>query len=127
MSDPKPGTVAWRDLTVPDAEAVRDFYEAVVGWSSEAVDMGEYSDFVMVPQGGGDGVAGICHARGGNADIPPQWMLYVVVEDVTASADVCRENGGEVLVDPRGLGGGRFCVIRDPAGAVLALYQNVTD
>jgi predicted enzyme related to lactoylglutathione lyase len=27
-----PGTIAWTDLTVPDAEKVRDFYAAVVGW-----------------------------------------------------------------------------------------------
>lgn len=27
----RPGTIMWHDLTVPDAEAVRDFYAAVVG------------------------------------------------------------------------------------------------
>ena len=31
--------------------------------------------------------------------------------------------GGEVVLEPRGLGGGRFCVIRDPSGATAALYQ----
>jgi hypothetical protein len=32
-----------------------------------------------------------------------------------------------VLVKPKGMGGyGRFCVIRDPAGAVAALFQPAT-
>lgn len=33
MSDkPTPGTLAWADLTVPDAEKIRDFYAGVVRW-----------------------------------------------------------------------------------------------
>jgi predicted enzyme related to lactoylglutathione lyase len=38
---PKPGTITWQDLTVGDAEAIRDFYAAVVGWTPESVKMGE--------------------------------------------------------------------------------------
>lgn len=121
---PKVGTVGWRDLTVPNAEEVRDFYQAVVGWTSEPVDMGGYSDFNMIPPGeGAQAVAGVCHARGSNADIPPQWLLYFVVEDLDASVAACTARGGEVVVAPRGVGDGRFCVIRDPAGAVCALWQ----
>ena len=125
MSDekrPVPGTIAWCDLTVPDAAKIREFYAAVAGWRTEAVSMGDYDDFSMIPAAGGDAVAGVCHARGGNADIPAQWLIYVVVEDVDAGAAKTRELGGEVVVEPRPLAGGRFCVVRDPAGAVLALY-----
>ena len=117
----KVGTLAWQDLTVPDAETVRDFYRAVVGWKSEDVDMKGYSDFSMVAPATGQTVAGICHARGSNAGIPPQWLIYIVVEDVDTAARTCVERGGEVLDGPRALGAGRFCVIRDPAGAVCAL------
>lgn len=119
----RPGTICWTDLTVPNAEAVRDFYAQVVGWKHEPVDMGGYSDFNMLPPGGGQGVAGLCHARGTNADLPPQWLVYVVVEDVDQSAARCVQLGGHVVAKPRDLSGGRFCVIRDPAGAVCALYQ----
>ena len=119
----KPGTVGWRDLTVPDAEKLRDFYAKVVGWESQDVDMGVYSDFSMIPPGGTEAVAGICHARGTNANLPPQWLIYIVVEDLERSATRCAELGGEVIDGPRSLGQGRFCVIQDPAGAVCALYQ----
>lgn len=119
----KIGTLAWRDLTVADAEALRDFYRDVVGWFSQDVDMGGYSDFSMVAPGTGETVAGICHARGTNANLPAQWLMYVVVEDLDHSMQRCTESGGEVIDGPRSLGQGRFCVIRDPAGAVCALYQ----
>ncbi len=118
---PTPGTIAWTDLTVPDAEAIRDFYTRVTGWKSEALSMGEYSDFVMVSSAG-DGVAGICHARGQNASVPPQWLMYIVVEDLDRSIAECTVFGGDVIDGPRPMSGGRFCVIRDPAGAVCGLY-----
>jgi uncharacterized protein len=126
MSQPEPprvGTVCWHDLTVPNADEVRDFYRAVVGWSPQPLEMGGYSDYVMTDPSG-VGVAGVCHARGANADLPPVWLVYVAVEDLERSAARCAELGGSVLAGPRSAGGGRFCVIRDPAGAVVGLYQS---
>jgi predicted enzyme related to lactoylglutathione lyase len=67
--------------------------------------------------------AGICHARGGNEELPPQWLIYIIVADADKRAAVCVARGGKVLVGPKPLSGGRFCVIEDPGGAVAALYQ----
>jgi len=47
----------------------------------------------------------------------------IVVEDVDAAAARCAARGGRVLVGPKPMGGGRYCVIQDPAGAVCALAQ----
>lgn len=118
---PRPGTITWQDLTVPDAEALRDFYASVVGWKAQPVRMGEYADFNMTADG--QSVAGVCHARGLNADLPAQWLIYITVDDLEHSIEECQRLGGSVIAPPRGLSGGRFCVIRDPAGAVCALYQ----
>ena len=119
---PAPGTIAWIDLTVPDAAAIRDFYEQVTGWRGEPVDMGEYSDFNMLPPGG-EPVAGVCHARGANESMPPVWMMYIVVADLDYSLRRCLELGGEVVVPiRRGESWGGMCVIRDPSGALAALY-----
>lgn len=125
MSDkPAPGTLAWTDLTVPDAEGIKDFYAQVMGWVPNAVDMGEYNDFNMTPPATGQPAAGICHAQGVNADIPPLWMVYFVVEDLEASIRSVEEGKGEVLVGPKSMGpGSGYAIIRDPAGAVCALYQ----
>lgn len=117
------GAVGWFDLTVPDAGRVRAFYEQVVGWTSTGHDMGEYEDYEMsTPQG--RRVAGVCHARGDNAGVPPQWMLYVNVADLAASLERCRALGGEVLGEVRDLGSyGRLCYVKDPSGAAIALIQ----
>lgn len=115
------GRIGWVDITVNDADELRDFYRKVVGWDTQAVDMGGYSDYSMTADG--EPVSGICHARGSNADLPGGWLVYITVADVEASAATCLENGGKVVVSPRGLAGGRFCVIEDPSGAVAALYQ----
>lgn len=117
------GSIAWRDLTVENAEDIRDFYKDVVGWESTPVSMGDYNDFNMLSPTSQETVAGICHARGSNANLPAQWMVYIVVENVDASASRCQKLGGHVMVGPKTMGSGRFCVIRDPAGAVCALYQ----
>ena len=117
------GKIGWIDMTVDDADRVRDFYKAVVGWDSESVSMGDYSDYSMMMPANTEAVSGICHARGSNADLPSGWLIYIVVEDVEASAATCTENGGEIIIPIKGLAGGRFCVIRDPAGSTAALYQ----
>jgi predicted enzyme related to lactoylglutathione lyase len=128
MSPPPPpplGTIGWTDLTVTDAERIRDFYKAVVGWTATPLDMGGYSDYVMQMPGASAPAAGICHARGQNAALPPQWIPYIVVANLEASVDACTKRGGRVIEGPRSAGpGSRFCVIEDPAGAVAAIVAN---
>lgn len=120
---PEIGSIDWIDLTVEDAPEIRDFYSAITGWQYGPVSMGEYNDFNMTAPESGEPKAGICHARGGNADLPAQWLIYITVEDVDASAARCRELGGNVLSGPRDMAEmGRYCVIQDPAGAVAALF-----
>jgi uncharacterized protein len=125
MTDkPAVGTVTWFDLTVPDADKLRDFYKAVVGWKPEPVEMGGYNDYTMTVPSSGDPATGVCHARGGNEDLPAQWLIYVNVEDLDLSMAACRGGGGEVISGPKDMSGhGRYCVIRDPAGAVMALFE----
>jgi len=121
---PEVGTITWTDLTVPNAEAVRDFYGEVVGWKFAPVEMGGYSDYNMNTPVSGKTAAGICHTRGVNAALPAQWLVYITVEDVDKSAASCVELGGKIIVEPKGMGGqSRYCVIQDPAGAVAALYS----
>lgn len=121
---PEVGTLCWTDLTVPDAEQVRNFYAAVVGWEPEACDMGGYSDYTMKVPGSGAAAVGVCHARGTNADLPAQWLIYITVEDLDASIAACEAGDGRIVVAAKKFAGqGRFCVIEDPAGAVAALFE----
>lgn len=117
----EPGSIVWVDLTVPEADELRDFYTAVVGWEPEGQDMGGYEDFNM--KADGKPQAGVCHARGANAQLPPQWLVYVQVADLDQSLDACHQRGGKVVDGPRKIGTGRFACIEDPAGAIMALIQ----
>jgi len=131
------GQLVWRDLTVDDADGVRDFYEKVVGWKVTPLGMpapedgpgaGEdYSDYVMesvAPDGTTDAVAGVCHARGTNRGIPAQWLMYVRVADMDAAVAAAVAEGGKVVHGPRSMGNGTLAVVEDPAGAVLGLWAD---
>lgn len=121
-SAPLPGTIAWHDLTVGNADVVRDFYAAVVGWKPSPVAMGDYSDYSMIAKTD-EAVAGVCHAMGDNEALPAQWLMYVIVENLESSLAECRHRGGKVLHGPREIHSSLMAVIEDPAGAVCALYQ----
>ncbi len=125
MNDaPKPlGTICWTDLTVQDAEGIREFYEAVVGWTRQPVDMDGYVDYCMQAPDNDQVVAGICHARGVNANLPPQWLNYITVKDLGLSIEKCVSLGGNVLHGPRKMGNGNCAIIQDPAGACVALFE----
>jgi predicted enzyme related to lactoylglutathione lyase len=119
-SRPKIGSVGWVDLTVDDAEGVRDFYHDVVGWVPVPVDMGGYADWAMRPPRARKPAAGVVNRRGVNAKVPPTWIVYFVVGDLAESVRRARARGAKVVDDRKEAG---FCILRDPAGAVFALYQ----
>jgi len=115
------GKFLWIDLTVPEAQNIRDFYSAVVGWTWEAVAVNDYEDYnVKTPSG--ELVAGICHQRGVNANLPPAWINYVIVNSVSSSMQACVEKGGKVIDGPRKQNEDIFVIIQDPAGAYIGLY-----
>ncbi|MCH6574341.1 MAG: VOC family protein [Bacteroidetes bacterium] len=123
---PEVGSLSWFDLTVPNAEEVRDFYSKVIGWKSEPVPMekGKYNDFNMNAPNSDLTVTGVCHAQGVNKNLPAQWLLYFTVKDLDKSIEECNANGGKVIVESKDMGNyGRYCVIEDPAGAVCALFE----
>ncbi len=123
MEETKPGQILWHDLTVENADVVSDFYKSVLGWEKEGLSMGEYDDFIIKSSKDGDVVAGVCHARGGNKDLPPQWLMYVKVSNLDESLAQCQANGGKVLGEKRKMGEGYYSLIQDPAGAYMMLCE----
>lgn len=84
--------------------------------------MGEYDDYTMLDSAGNP-AGGVCHARGGNASLPPGWLIYIVVENLDESINQCRALGGQVVKGPLEMGKARYAIIRDPSGAHSALYM----
>lgn len=119
---PRIGSVDWIDMTSGRAESLKRFYAGVVGLEPDAVEMGDYRDYAMLGANG-RAACGICHDRGANASVPPGWLPYFTVASVARSVAAAKRLGGSVIDGPRTGGGGRFCVLRDPSGSHLALYQ----
>lgn len=119
------GRIAWLDLTVSDASATCDFYQQVVGWLVQNVEMqdeGErYVDYNMLGEDGNP-AAGICHARGVNLGLPPVWMIYLPVGDLAESLRRIQEEGGKVVKAIRDKDGKYvYAAVQDAVGAHLAL------
>lgn len=122
METPEYGKVMWFDLTVEHAETVSNFYNRVVGWEKVPLSMGEYDDYMMNLPGTEEGVAGVCHAKGVNDYLPPQWLLYVTVPNLDESLEKCQKLGGKIIGAKRKMGEqGHYCLIQDPAGAYMML------
>ncbi|MDO6428436.1 VOC family protein [Thalassotalea sp. 1_MG-2023] len=117
------GEMAWLDLSVQNATEVKDFYQNVIGWQTNEVSMGDYQDYAMLTPGSGDAVAGICHAKGCNIDLPAAWLPYFLVADIEQAVTATKEKGGELITDIKSMGQDKYAVIKDPAGAVCAIYQ----
>lgn len=113
---------AWCDITTEDADQLVRFYEAVMGWKKEAIDMGGYSDYVVMKPDGTP-VGGICHKRGVNADYPSGWINYFTVDSLEVALAAAVDNGGAQMGEIRHHGSDSFCVITDPSGAACALYE----
>lgn len=122
----KMGQIGWLDITVRNADTIRDFYQKVVGWSVQPVAMEEsgshYNDYNMVAGDDNPG-AGICHARGVNLGLPEVWMIYLPVADLKESLRRAEEEGGKIIKVQKEGDVYRYAAIADPVGACFALMQ----
>ena len=57
------------------------------------------------------------------AHVPSHWLAYFQVADCDAVAKKAVLLGGQVVVPTMTIDVGTFTVLRDPQGAVFALYQ----
>lgn len=119
------GAITWIDLTIQEGERVRDFYADVIGWKTMDVSMGDYNDYCMLSPDDDVVRSGVCHQRGENKDLPPAWIMYVNVADLDASLEAVKRSGGEMIGEIRKMGEkARYCIIKDPAGAYLGLFDH---
>jgi uncharacterized protein len=122
----EPGTFCWVGLATSDPAAATAFYTRLFGWEAEALSAGKTGPYTILRYIGKD-VAILyrqtVQARAAGA--PPHWTSYISVEDADATAARAGELGGAaVFREPFDLpGAGRVAAIRDPAGAVVSLWQ----
>ena len=121
------GTFCWNECMSTDPAASQTFYEGLFGWRTETADMevgGKPLTYRLLFQGD--------NHFGGILELPKEarelgarshWLNYVNVADVDASAKKVVSLGAGVLYPATDIPGtGRFCVIQDPQGGMLALF-----
>ena len=113
------GKFVWHELTSTDTKASVAFYGALFGWSVTEVDMGPMGKYNLL-KSGEQMVGGIMPAQGG---APSHWIPYASVESVDGAVEKAKSMGGSVLVPPTDIPNtGRFAIVRDPQGGVLAPF-----
>lgn len=112
----------WYDLMTPEPGSSVGFYTGLVSWGTQPWDgPAPYTLWTNrgTPLGGVMQLPEEARAAGA----PPHWLAYVSVADVDATVETAGALGAAVLVPGTDIPNtGRFAVLRDPQGAVFAVF-----
>jgi predicted enzyme related to lactoylglutathione lyase len=117
------GQFFWNELHTSDAAGAVAFYQKVVGFSARPVEMVPGDTYHILSRDGVD--------RGGASDhlmagVSPHWLPYVYVDDVDATLTRATRQGARLPMKAEEIPGiGRFGVLEDPAGAILAVMKPI--
>jgi uncharacterized protein len=124
-TDFKPGTFCWVELATTDANAAKSFYSQLFEWTFKDNPVSPEMVYTMVQLDGKD-VGGLYQMTPDmtGQGIPPNWLSYVSVKSADEITEKAKTDGATVLNGPFDVFTiGRMSVIKDPTGAVFALWQ----
>jgi uncharacterized protein len=117
------GAFCWNELLTGNPTQARAFYEELFGWQATEIPVGE-GIYTMFKSAGED-VAGMMKTP--SDDIPPHWMSYIKVENITTALQRVEALKGTIRVPVTDIPGmGRFAVIVDPTGAQFAIWETAS-
>jgi predicted enzyme related to lactoylglutathione lyase len=119
-----PGALTLNQLNTSDPEAAAGFYRELFGWRIEEVAGGDQSYWGIY---NGDTLNGGMMPLPPDSPAPPHWLVYFGSADADADADRIGGLGGQVLVSPFDVPGGRILVAQDPQGAIVGLLAGRFD
>jgi len=116
----EPGALCWNELLTSNADAARDFYMQLFGWSAELDSDGPH-DYTFFKNGDRP-AAGMMPIAADMGDIPSHWNVYFAVEDCDATLAKADELGGSTIVPPTDIPEiGRFAVLSDSQNAAFSV------
>lgn len=122
------GRFVWYELMTTDMVGAEAFYRHVVGWGAQPSNLEAmaYTMFTLNDVGIGGLMAIPPDACAAGAR--PGWMGYVAVPDVDAEAARVEALGGHIHRHAADIPGvGRFAIVSDPQGGMLALFRGLMD
>ncbi|MAT97653.1 MAG: hypothetical protein CL608_10960 [Anaerolineaceae bacterium] len=115
-----PNALVWNELQTRQPETVKKFYESVFDWNSAEDENG----YVAYMENGRIHAGMITMDENWGPEIPANWSVYFMAEDVAAKAELAQKLGGTVMVPPTEAGAmGIFAVIQDPQGGVFNIMS----
>jgi hypothetical protein len=112
----------WIDLSTPDPEAARAFYQAVFGWEYD-ISGPEYGGYANA-RIGAHTVAGIGGSMPDAPPAPPAWSTYFASHDIEADVERAAAHGAQVIVPAMQIGSfGSMAICLDPVGAAFGFWQ----
>lgn len=119
------GNFVWMELSTTDQTGAQQFYTSLFGWKACDIPMGPDTRYTMFLLEGRE-TCGMYTMKEEDRSmgVPPNWLLYVGVEDADAAVSRALALGGQPLSPAFEVPGiGRMAVIRDPVGAIFAIFQ----
>ena len=119
-----PGEFCWVELATSNLDAGRDFYTKLLKWTVRDGSMGGMTYHIFQSDGNDAAAAYTLMKEQTEQGVPPNWLPYVAVRDVQETIAKAKELGGQILAGPCEVGDlGSLGVIKDPQGAVFAIWQ----
>ena len=119
---PPPRRFFWNELHTNDPAGALRFYGKVLGFTHKTQKMGPGDEYHVLESKDGVGRGGVTHHL--EKGVAPHWLPYVEVDDPDATIATARKLGAKIPVAPADIPGiGRFAVLEDPTGAVLAVMK----
>jgi uncharacterized protein len=117
------GEFSWHELATTDYKKAIAFYGTLFGWEISAEhDMGPMGIYAIF-KGNGHDLGGMFSTTP-EMPMPPNWLLYVRVDNADAAAKRVTANGGKVLNGPMDVpDGDRIAQCMDPQGAAFAVHS----
>jgi len=122
----KHGAISWSELMTTDVTAAKAFYGELFGWTFDDMPM-EGGMTYSVFKANEDESGGIMAFPPDAPPMPPNWGLYITVDNVDETAEKATGKGAKIAMPPKDIPGvGRFCVLQDPQGAFISIisYSN---
>ena len=116
------GRFVWYDLMTTDVDGAKKFYGKVAGWSTQAWE-GPTPYTLWTNNGAPIGGVMPLDDEMRKHGVPPHWLPAVAVDNVDESVKKANSLGGKTVAPPMDIPGtGRYAVIQDPQGAVIAVF-----
>ena len=109
------------ELNTTDLDQAKHFYQQLFDWQLQEMPM-PGGAYVLIQVGEGTGGGMMTHPIPG---APSAWLPYVLVDDIELAAQKARVLGATVLKEITPVPDmGWFCILCDPTGAVIGLWQS---